>query len=122
MKVSSVAAAALISSVGAAPLETRTFLETDALAAEGVFNLGLYVALNGYPNGKSCNLGNVAIRREWYVQFTHAYASVTNVNKGRHFRQRRRNHTSRLFNAYQRSQQRLLLVLPLVRRIVMMTL
>lgn len=65
MKLSSVAAAALLGCVGAAPLESRTFLETDALAANGVFNLGLNVAYHGYPNAQKCTLKNVAVRREW---------------------------------------------------------
>ncbi|KAF2786397.1 Di-copper centre-containing protein [Melanomma pulvis-pyrius CBS 109.77] len=66
MKISSFAAAALVSSVGAAPLEQRSlFLETDALAAQGVFNLGLQTAIKGYPSPKTCTLDNVAIRREW---------------------------------------------------------
>lgn len=65
MKVGSLAAAAFLSGVGAAPLDARNFLETDALAAEGVFNLGLNVAFHGYPNPSKCTLKNVAIRREW---------------------------------------------------------
>ncbi|KAF2748439.1 Di-copper centre-containing protein [Sporormia fimetaria CBS 119925] len=71
MKLTSVAAAALIGSAGAVPLEARNFwegrlfLETDALAAKGVFELGLNVALNGYPNENKCTLKNVAYRREW---------------------------------------------------------
>jgi tyrosinase len=67
MKISTFAAATLMSSVGAAPLEERAslFLETDALAAQGVFNLGLSTALKGYPSPKTCTLDNVAIRREW---------------------------------------------------------
>lgn len=65
MKISGVAAVALISGIGAVPLEKRTFLETDALAAQGVLNLGFYVALNGYPDAKKCTLQNVAVRREW---------------------------------------------------------
>lgn len=43
------------------------FMEVDALAAEGVFKLGLHVAENGYPSPKTCTLKNVAVRREWYV-------------------------------------------------------
>ncbi|KAF2002056.1 Di-copper centre-containing protein [Amniculicola lignicola CBS 123094] len=67
MRFSTVATAAIVGSVGAAPLDTRSFnfLETDALAAVGVFNLGLNVALNGYPNAPKCTLANVAVRREW---------------------------------------------------------
>jgi tyrosinase len=70
MRITSVAVAALVGAgVNAAPLDSRTFsfLETDSLAAEGVFKLGLYTALNGYPDIKKCNLLNVAYRREWYV-------------------------------------------------------
>jgi tyrosinase len=67
MKIISSAAALLIVGVGAAPLETRTFLETDALAVQGVFNLGLYIAKNGYPNEDQCTLEDVALRREWYL-------------------------------------------------------
>jgi tyrosinase len=67
MKITSLAAVALIGGVGAAPLDGRgfAFLETDALAAEGVFKLGLNVALEGYPNPQKCTLRNVAYRREW---------------------------------------------------------
>ncbi|KAF2469140.1 Di-copper centre-containing protein [Lindgomyces ingoldianus] len=65
MRISSLAAATLISSAGAAPLQERNWLEVDALAAQGVFNLGLYVALHGYPNPKKCTLANVAVRKEW---------------------------------------------------------
>ncbi|ORX97795.1 hypothetical protein BCR34DRAFT_159763 [Clohesyomyces aquaticus] len=67
MKFSKIAAATLLSTAGAAPLEQRTswLLEVDALAAEGVFNLGLYVALHGYPNPSKCTLSNVAVRKEW---------------------------------------------------------
>ncbi|KAF2263579.1 Di-copper centre-containing protein [Lojkania enalia] len=73
MKFSRVAAAALVSGAGAAPLDLDKrgiFLETDALAAAGVFNLGLHVALNGYPNPQKCTLRNVAIRREWSMLST----------------------------------------------------
>jgi len=71
MRVSRFAAAALAGGVSAAPLEKRSslFLETDALVAQGVFNLGLYTAINGYPSPKTCKLDNVAVRREWYVYF-----------------------------------------------------
>ncbi|KAF2026205.1 Di-copper centre-containing protein [Setomelanomma holmii] len=41
------------------------FLEVDSLAAQGMVNLGLHVAQNGYPSPKTCTLNNVAIRREW---------------------------------------------------------
>ncbi|KAF2662040.1 Di-copper centre-containing protein [Lophiostoma macrostomum CBS 122681] len=70
MKTVGLAAALLIAGVGAAPLEARTFLETDALAAQGVFNLGLYIAKNGYPNEDQCSLDNVALRREWSLLST----------------------------------------------------
>lgn len=65
MRLCSVAAAALISGATAAPLETRTFLEIDGLAATGVLNLGFSVALHGYPSKSSCTLENVAVRKEW---------------------------------------------------------
>jgi tyrosinase len=68
MRITSLAATALMGAVSAAPLESRgifDFLETDALAAEGVFKLGLNVALEGYPNPAKCTLRNVAYRREW---------------------------------------------------------
>jgi hypothetical protein len=67
MKVLTFAVVALISSTGAVPLEDRAslVLETDALAAQGALNLGANTAQNGYPNPKTCNSQNVAIRREW---------------------------------------------------------
>jgi tyrosinase len=48
------------------------FMEVDALAAQGVFKLGLHVAQSGYPSPQTCTLENVAIRREWYAQSLHA--------------------------------------------------
>ena len=40
--------------------------QTDALAVLGLANLGLYESQNGAgENGSSCNLGNVATRKEW---------------------------------------------------------
>ncbi|KAH7120911.1 hypothetical protein B0J11DRAFT_438268 [Dendryphion nanum] len=66
MKVSIITATAvLVTSATTAPLEQRTILETDSLAALGVLNLGIYVAKNGYPNHKKCGLFNTALRREW---------------------------------------------------------
>ena len=65
MKVLDFAAAALVASAVAAPLEQRTILETDALAALGVLNLGLHVAAKGYPDPKKCSLVKTALRREW---------------------------------------------------------
>lgn len=41
------------------------FMEVDSLAAQGMFNLGLNIAKNGYPSPKTCTLENVAVRREW---------------------------------------------------------
>lgn len=41
------------------------FMEIDALAAEGMSNLGAYIAANGYPSPKTCTLKNAAVRREW---------------------------------------------------------
>lgn len=65
MKLLSLATAvSLLGSVSTAPLEARTSLETDQLAADGVLKLGLYIASKGYPNPK-CTLQNVSKRREW---------------------------------------------------------
>ncbi|KAF1969065.1 Di-copper centre-containing protein [Bimuria novae-zelandiae CBS 107.79] len=41
------------------------FMENDALVAQGVFKLGLYIAEHGYPNPQSCTKANMSIRREW---------------------------------------------------------
>lgn len=41
------------------------FMEVDALAAQGVFNLGLHIAQNGNSSPKTCTLENIAVRREW---------------------------------------------------------
>ncbi|KAF2875983.1 hypothetical protein BDV95DRAFT_287630 [Massariosphaeria phaeospora] len=65
MRISTFVAAALISCVGAVPLEARAVLEVNALAVEGVLNLGFHLALHGYPNAKKCTLKNVAVRKEW---------------------------------------------------------
>ncbi|KAF2737663.1 Di-copper centre-containing protein [Polyplosphaeria fusca] len=65
MKIASFIAVTLLGAAGAIPLEQRAFLETDALAAEGVLKLGLYVAKYGYPDPKKCTLSNVAVRKEW---------------------------------------------------------
>ncbi|CAO2649725.1 Nn.00g010170.m01.CDS01 [Neocucurbitaria sp. VM-36] len=65
MKVSSLVAAGLLGVAGAAPLDSRTVFESDALTAQGVLNLGVYVAKNGYPNPQKCTLGNTAVRKEW---------------------------------------------------------
>lgn len=62
MRLHNLAAAALIGSAGA----SFKYTEHDGLAALGMFNLGLDVALNGYP-GEKCTLKNVAVRREWFV-------------------------------------------------------
>ncbi|KAF2036232.1 Di-copper centre-containing protein [Setomelanomma holmii] len=59
MRVSWIATAALASCVSA------TFGEHDVLAAQGLANLGLYVAVKGYSNSKACTLKNVRVRREW---------------------------------------------------------
>jgi hypothetical protein len=41
-------------------------IETDALAITGLVKLGLYEAENGARgNGSTCNLANVALRKEW---------------------------------------------------------
>ncbi|KAF2186462.1 Di-copper centre-containing protein [Zopfia rhizophila CBS 207.26] len=79
MKYSSLAAIALIGSVGAAPLEARTFLEVDGLAVQGVFNLGMYIAKNGYPNPKKCTLENVAVRKEWGLLLPHERKNYINA-------------------------------------------
>jgi tyrosinase len=63
MRFSSITAAALIGGVSA----TFKFGEQEALAAAGVFNIGLNAALHGYPSPETCTLKNVAVRREWYV-------------------------------------------------------
>ncbi|KAI8942273.1 hypothetical protein NX059_000352 [Plenodomus lindquistii] len=41
------------------------FMEVDALAAEGMFKLGMHIAENGYPSPKTCTMENVSVRREW---------------------------------------------------------
>lgn len=64
MKISSIAAATLLSCAAAAPLESRTTLQTDQLAAQGLTNLKAYVKKNGYPN-KKCTIDNVSVRKEW---------------------------------------------------------
>lgn len=72
MRFSSLPAAAplLFSAVSALVAAPRDSTNTpylglvDFLAAEGLFNLGLYVATHGYPS-QSCTLENVAVRREW---------------------------------------------------------
>jgi tyrosinase len=41
-------------------------IETDALAVLGLLKLGLYEAQNEVgKEGSTCNLGNVALRKEW---------------------------------------------------------
>lgn len=70
MKVSSIVAAALFTSVSAAPIDARTVLESDALTAQGVLNLGFYVAKNGYPKPQKCTLSTTAVRKEWYVPYS----------------------------------------------------
>lgn len=65
MKLSNLAAIALLASVEAAPLDSRAVYESDALTAQGLVNLGTYVAKNGYPDAQKCTLKNTAVRREW---------------------------------------------------------
>ena len=78
MRYSSLAAATLLASVSAVPtqktpLEERFLQEradafaigVDLLAVKGIFNLGMDVAFNGYPNRGKCTLANVAVRKEW---------------------------------------------------------
>jgi hypothetical protein len=62
MKLSNVLTAGLVGTA-----QGVKFMEVDALAAQGMFNLGLNVAINGLPSPKTCNLKNVAVRREWLV-------------------------------------------------------
>ena len=71
MKLSQIATSALIACVSA------RFGEHDAMAAHGLFNLGLHVAINGYPNGDICTLKNVRIRKEWYVE-NHSFSNYQN--------------------------------------------
>jgi len=78
MKVISFTAAALIASAVASPFEQRTILETDALAALGVLNLGIHVATKGYPEPKKCSLVKTALRREWYVELS-PHSSLANA-------------------------------------------
>ena len=61
MRFSNLVAAALIGGTSA----TLKFGEQEALAAAGIFNIGLNAALNGYPNPEACTLRNVRVRREW---------------------------------------------------------
>ncbi|KAH7067131.1 hypothetical protein FB567DRAFT_256894 [Paraphoma chrysanthemicola] len=65
MRASGIISIAFLATVGATPLEPRTTFESEALAANGLVNLGLYVSKNGYADPKKCNLGNTAVRREW---------------------------------------------------------
>ena len=106
MKIAGLAAALLSAGVGAAPLEARTFLETDALAAEGVFNLGLYVAKNGYPSAKTCTLENVALRREWYVCNSDIPSQLL-TGPGQRYRRPKRRPTYQLCNAWLASHRKL---------------
>lgn len=61
MRFASIVAAVLI---GGASADFK-FGEQEALAAAGVFNIGLNAALNGYPNPDTCTLQNARVRREW---------------------------------------------------------
>jgi hypothetical protein len=65
MKIIYIAAALLGSS-------STIFGQHDALAAQGMLNLGLYVANNGYLEPKTCSLKTVRVRREWYVSLQRA--------------------------------------------------
>jgi hypothetical protein len=47
---------------------SATFGQHDALAAQGLLNLGLHVAVKGHSNSKTCSLKNLRVRKEWYVQ------------------------------------------------------
>jgi hypothetical protein len=73
MKFQAFAAASLVASVCAVPvqLESRetnsnplSSVQTDALAVLGASKLTLYLAQNGYPS-KTCTSKNVATRKEW---------------------------------------------------------
>ncbi|KAF2130944.1 Di-copper centre-containing protein [Dothidotthia symphoricarpi CBS 119687] len=59
MRLSSILTAALAGGSAA------TFTEHDRLAAQGMINLGLYTAQNGYPSPKTCSPKNLSVRREW---------------------------------------------------------
>ena len=61
MRFSTIATAAFIGGASA----TFKFGEQEALAAAGVFNIGLNAAVNGYPSPDTCTLKNVRVRREW---------------------------------------------------------
>ncbi|KAF1952865.1 Di-copper centre-containing protein [Byssothecium circinans] len=65
MKVSRFATVTLLGGASAAPVEPQTYLETDALVARGVFNLGFWHQKYGFPNPEKCSRENVAVRREW---------------------------------------------------------
>ncbi|KAF2848580.1 Di-copper centre-containing protein [Plenodomus tracheiphilus IPT5] len=65
MKVSYIATAILLGSVGAAPSSKQSGHESDALTAQGLLNLGKYLSKNGYPNAHKCNAKNTSVRREW---------------------------------------------------------
>lgn len=65
MKIFKWVAVVLLSTTHAAPVEQQTFLQTDTLVTQGVFNLGVHLSQYGYPNPQKCTLGNVARRREW---------------------------------------------------------
>lgn len=60
MKVSGLLAATLAGSATAVK-----FMGIDALAAKGVFNLGLHIAENGYPSPETCTLKNAVVRQEY---------------------------------------------------------
>ena len=40
------------------------FMEIDAHAAKGIFNLGLHIAQNSYPSPETCTLKNAVVRQE----------------------------------------------------------
>ena len=74
MRFSTLATAAVLSTVGATPLNsypreelavrTSSSAKTDALAAQGARNLSKYLKANGDPSA-TCTKDNVAVRREW---------------------------------------------------------
>jgi hypothetical protein len=62
MKVATFVAATLFIGAAATPIHDRTQLQTDALVADGVSMLEMYVASQPV---RECTLKNAAVRREW---------------------------------------------------------
>ncbi|KAH7088058.1 hypothetical protein FB567DRAFT_494149 [Paraphoma chrysanthemicola] len=57
------------------------FMEVDSLAAQGMFNLGLHIAENGYPSPETCTMDSVSIRREWSTLSESAKINYINAVK-----------------------------------------